>query len=88
MGLRYKRWDEISTEFLDYTCSPCLLAPEAYAAFVPAYLLHALDDLEARHSVVVELTVYSLCPEAERSNRVSRKVGLMTPAQIQAIRES
>ena len=43
--LRHTRWDEISTAFLDLTCSPTLLTPEAFHAFLPAYLLRALDDL-------------------------------------------
>src|ERR1700730_2045732 len=59
--LRHKRWDEISIAFLDRTCSPTLLTPEAFNAFLPAYLLRALDDL-SEYSVVVEFTVYSLCP--------------------------
>jgi len=55
--LGHKRWDEISTAFLDSTCSPTLLTPEAFHAFLPAYLLRALDDL-SRHAIVLEFTVY------------------------------
>ena len=96
--LRHKRWDEISNAFLDFTCSPVLLTPEAFAAFLPAYMLRALDDLSP-HAVVAEFTVYSLCPndpeesgEENSSNeyKVSSLLqcaGLMTPEQIQAIRE-
>ena len=35
-------------EILDFTCSPTLLTPEAFNAFLPAYLLRALYDLD-RH---------------------------------------
>lgn len=88
--LRHKRWDEISTAFLDFTCSPMLLTPEAFNAFLPAYLLRALDDL-GRYSAVVEFTVYSLCPDKPENNDVSsrlllQRVRLMSPLQIQAIR--
>jgi hypothetical protein len=30
--LSHKRWDEISMAFLDLTCSPTLLTPEAFQA--------------------------------------------------------
>ncbi len=61
-GLRYKQWDQVSEAFLDFTCSPVLLTPEAFHAFLPAYLLRGLDDLTGR-TVVLEFTVYSLCPD-------------------------
>ncbi len=92
--LRHKRWDEIPTAFLDFTCNPTLLTPEAFGAFLAAYLLRALDDL-GRHSVVVEFTVYSLCPNEPEKNGQEDQVGvgwllqrarLMNPSQIQAIR--
>jgi hypothetical protein len=56
MELPHKRWDEISTAFLDFTCSPVLPTPEAFTAFLPAYLLRALDDL-SQGIVVTEFTV-------------------------------
>ena len=65
--LRHKRWDEVPVTSLDLTYSPTLLTPEAFNAFLPAYLLRALDDL-SRHSVVVEFTVYSLCPNDSHKN--------------------
>jgi hypothetical protein len=37
--LRNKRWNEVPNEFLDRTCSPALLTPEASNVFLPA--LHA-----------------------------------------------
>jgi len=61
-ALSGQRWDEVPTAFLDFTCSPALLDAEAFQAFLPAYMLRGLDDLK-RERVVLEFTVYSLCPE-------------------------
>lgn len=96
--LRHKRWDEISAAFLDFTCSPALLTPEAFNAFLPAYLLRALDDLD-QHCVVVEFTVYSLCPDKPEKNaheeqlrdgdgvsRLLQRARLMNALQIRAVR--
>src|SRR5579884_520209 len=58
--LRHQCWDHIPAEFIDFTGSPTLLEPAAFAAFVPAYMVRALDSGQA--SVVLEFTVYSLCP--------------------------
>jgi hypothetical protein len=98
-GLLHKPWDEISPPFIDRTCSPMLLTPEAFTVFVPAYLLRALDDL-SEFSVVAEFTVYSLCPNEpdeddqapeitreKEANRLLKRVQSMKPEQIQAIRE-
>jgi|HubBroStandDraft_1064217.scaffolds.fasta_scaffold53384_3 hypothetical protein len=88
-GLRHKRWDEISTQFLDFTCSPVLLTPEAFHAFLPAYLLRGLDDLGG-DTVVREFTVYSLCPNGseeqshEYQNQLLQVASFMSPLQIQA----
>ncbi|HWY48036.1 MAG TPA: DUF6714 family protein [Bryobacteraceae bacterium] len=92
--LWHKRWDEIPTAFLDLTCSPTLLTPEAFQAFVPAYMLRGLDDLIGDR-VVLEFTVYSLCPDAEpdkdtakqvKETRLRARAKMMSPAQVQAIR--
>jgi hypothetical protein len=89
-GLRHKRWDELSTAFLDNTCSPVLLGPEAFAVFLPAYMMRGLDDYG---STVLELTIYSICPgdlDGEDPDhgvhRLLKRVRLMQPAQIQAVR--
>jgi hypothetical protein len=97
-GLQRKQWDQVPTAFLDSTCSPTLLTPEAFQAFLPAYLLRSLDDLSL-HSVVLEFTVYSLCPDDHQENgheaqsdrphgyrRLVQRASLMSPAQTQAIR--
>jgi hypothetical protein len=91
-GLRHKQWDQVSAAFLDFTCSPTLLTPEAFHAFLPAYLLRALDDLSGR-TVVLEFTVYSLCPDDDEEDcweahaqSLLPRVSLMSPSQTQAIR--
>jgi hypothetical protein len=55
--LQHRRWDEVSTAFLDATGDAVLLTPEAFHAFLPAYLFRNLSP----HSQVAELTVYTLC---------------------------
>ena len=85
-GLRQKRWDEISAKFVDFTCSPVLLTEEAFCAFLPAYLLRALDDLTSS-AIVLELTVYSVCLSNDDDlPRMVLRARLMTPVQIEAIR--
>jgi hypothetical protein len=96
-GLREKQWDEIPAAFLDFTLNPTLLAPEAFQAFLPAYLNRALDDLDGE---VLEFTVYSLSPninaevdhpftptpEEVRTTWLLGRVRLMSTAQMEAIR--
>jgi hypothetical protein len=93
-ALWHKRWDEVPTSLIDLACSPTLLTPEAFRAFLPAYMLRALDNLMDER-VVLEFTVYSLCPDPEPDNEIAREVKvtrlgerakLMTPAQVEAIR--
>lgn len=92
-ALRSKRWDEIPASFVDETCSPRLLTSEAFAAFVPAYLLRVLDDLSG-DSIVLEFTVYSLSPydwdgDAKKQERkiahLLRVSKEMSAAQIQVV---
>jgi len=93
--LAHKRWDEVPHSFLDFTCSPTLFTPQAFAAFLPAYLLRALDDLEGS-TVVLEFTTYSLSPydsdgdvEQQKRNieRLLMRARVMTAAQISAVRD-
>src|ERR1700733_9291914 len=72
-ALWHKRWDEVPTSLIDLTCSPTLLTPEAFRAFLPAYMLRALDNLMDER-VVLEFTVYSLCPDPEPDNEIAREV--------------
>jgi hypothetical protein len=90
--LHHKRWDEISTAFLDATGDPVLLTPAAFVAFLPAYLFRALDNLSP-HSQVAELTVYTLCPIDRKDlpyqatgNWLLERAKLMSPSQVRAIR--
>ncbi len=93
-ALWHKRWDEVPTAFIDLTCSPTLLTPEAFRAFVAAYMIRGLDDLIGDR-VVLEFTVYSLCPDPEpdgetakqvKETRLRERAKLTSPAQVQAIR--
>lgn len=86
-NLQDKSWDQGEPAFIDFTCCPVLLTPEAFRAFLPAYLLRALDDLAGKTNVL-EFTVYSLCPEETRDNpRIGERARLMSPTQVSAIRE-
>jgi len=92
--LRKRRWTDVSASLLDSTCSPTLLTPAAMQAFVPAYMLRALDRLYEGHDVVVEFTTYSLSPhsiEDEEKNEYQKNkliecYSLMTPNQVRAVR--
>ena len=85
-GLRFKSWDQIPVEFLDFTCCPALLSTEAFLAFLPAYLVRGLE-----HEIVAELTVYCLCPNPEPdvpaiNTQIEEQAALMNSEQIEAIR--
>ena|ERR1041385_1161273 len=79
-NLRHKRWDEVPVEYIDFTCSPTLLTPEAFAAFLAACLMRAMDNMTNKSTV---------CPnpeeEEQRAYRLER-VRVMNPDQIQAVR--
>lgn len=93
LKLQGKQWDEISEQFIDLTCSPVLLTPEAFCAFLPSYMVRALDLADQRDNNVVEFTVYSLSPgdgegphdpgEVEWRQKRAR---LMNREQIEAVR--
>ena len=93
--LRDRQWDELTNDFLDFTCGPTpLLSPVAFHTFLPAYMQRALDRPIDDDNNVAEWTTYSLSPIAldERARKgnmsdlVSR-VSLMTPEQILVIRD-
>jgi hypothetical protein len=90
-GLRHRSWDEVPGAFLDLTCSPVLLTPAAFQAFLPAYMLRGLDDL-AGESNVLEFTVYCLSPYSPGEDtseytheRIRACLALMSAEQILAI---
>lgn len=59
--LEGRRWDEISGEVVDAQLGSLpLLSPQAFQAFLPAWLLRSLDHLDARSNDVREWTLFSL----------------------------
>lgn len=59
--LEGRRWDEVSGEVVDAQFGSLpLLSPPAFQAFLPAWLLRSLDQLDARFSDVREWTLFSL----------------------------
>lgn len=85
--LRGRAWTDVSDEFVRLTCSPNLLTNEAFHAFVPAYLLRALDGLTERHDVVLEFTIYNLTPpyfhEDEEEDEEYRQERILTCGNAQ-----
>lgn len=87
-ALRGKSWDEVSTEFIDFTCSPALFTPEAFQAFLPAYMLRGLDNL-TREGVVLDFTAYTLCPNRLlRERSVDESGPSLGDSRISSIRRS
>jgi len=99
-ALQRRSWEEIPPEFIDLTCSPTLLEAEAFRSFLPAYLMRALGDLVG-DNVVLEFTVYSLCPAGSEDGDTPattshgmpsgdrlliERARLMSQAQVAAIR--
>ena len=85
-GLRFKSWDQIPVEFLDFNCSPALLSTEAFLAFLPAYLMRGLEN-----EILAEFTAYNLCPNPEPdvpdiNTGIEVRAALMNSEQIAAIR--
>jgi hypothetical protein len=78
-ALRNKRWDQVPADFFDLTCSPTLLTPEAFHAFLPAYLLRAINDLNTP-SILVEFSVYSLSPGGDEDDGDDRSRLSRTPS--------
>ena len=85
-ALQFTSWDQVDPAFIDINCEPVFLTPEAFRAFLPAYLLRALDDVTGK-TTVLEFTVYSVCPaETRDSPRLHARARLISPAQVCAIR--
>ena len=92
-NLSHKRWDEVPGAFLDLTRSPVLPSKEAFAYFLPAYLLRALEDLKTHpdRPQTLEYTLYSLCPSEDdpyfrSTGRLRERAALMTAEQIEVVR--
>ncbi len=59
-GKHWKSWKELPKETIDYNRSTlCFLSPEAYPFFLPAYMIHGLEnpDSDMLTSTVYNLTV-------------------------------
>ncbi len=64
--LRGKRWDEVPAAFVDdNSLSLALLEERALVAFLPAWLRHSVEKFD-RDNLVLEFTVYFLCPGSSR----------------------
>ena len=60
-----RRWDEIPAAFMDFNPGSLpLLEPDGLVAFLPAWLLRSMETF-GHHSVLLELTMYFLCPGNE-----------------------
>jgi hypothetical protein len=60
-NLRGRTWKEVPDEIIDRQAGGLpLLTPEAFAAFLPAWLVRSLDRLDAENEVR-EFTVYQFC---------------------------
>jgi len=58
-----KRWDELSPEVLFHGSNGLsLLEPSALIAFLPAWLLRSMETRDVEDPIVLEFTLYFLCP--------------------------
>lgn len=74
-----RRWDEVSSDFIDFNSGSLpLLLPDALVAFLPAYLMRAMETLD-QGSVLAEFTMYFLCPGNEEEGwDLERAAGLVS----------
>jgi hypothetical protein len=86
-----KQWDEVPAEFVDQNSGSLpLLESDALVAFLPAWLLRAIEDFNPA-SLVLEFTLYFLSPGSEddgwNENAIAKRVGLFNDAQKTLIAE-
>src|SRR6266478_6417421 len=61
-----KRWDELSSDVLFHgSIALPLLEADALVAFLPAWLLRSMETLDLDDPIVLEFTLYFLCPGGE-----------------------
>ena len=61
-----KRWDELSPEVLFHgSIALPLLESDALVAFLPAWLLRSIETSDEDDPIVLEFTLYFLCPGNE-----------------------
>ena len=85
-----KRWDELSPEVLFHgSIGLPLLEPSALISFLPAWLLRSMEDSDLDHPIVLEFTLYFLCPGDEDDGwdekSIAEMVGLFNARQRDAV---
>lgn len=87
-----KRWDELSPEVLFHgSIGLPLLEPSALIAFLPAWLLRSMQTSDLDDPIVLEFTLYFLCPGDEDDGwdekRIAKRVGFFNSTQRNAVAE-
>jgi hypothetical protein len=85
-----KRWDELSPEVLFHgSIGLPLLEPGALIAFLPAWLLRSLESSYLDDPIVLEFTLYFLCPGDEDDGwdeeGIGERIGLFNSVQRDAV---
>lgn len=85
-----KRWDELSPEVLFHgSLGLALLEPSALIAFLPAWLLRSFETSDQDDSMVLEFTLYFLCPGNEddgwAQGGIAQRVNFFNAEQRDAI---
>ncbi|HEX3747060.1 MAG TPA: DUF6714 family protein [Bryobacteraceae bacterium] len=95
-SLRGRSWPQVTSELIDrHAGGLALLTPEAFAAFLPAWLTRSLDQPSLENDVR-EFTVYTFCrfrqneePELTRvmDEHYSRRLRQLTAVQLAVVKE-
>jgi hypothetical protein len=85
-----KRWNELSPEVLFHgSIGLPLLEPRALIAFLPAWLLRSMETSDLDDPIVLEFTLYFLCPGDEDDGwdekRIAKTVGFFNSSQRHAV---
>jgi hypothetical protein len=85
-----KRWDELSPEVLFHgSIGLPLLEPSALIAFLPAWLLRSMETSDLHDPLVLEFTLYFLCPGDEEDGwdekSIAENVSLFNSGQRDAV---
>jgi hypothetical protein len=85
-----KRWDELSAAVLFHgSIGLVLLEPSALIAFLPAWLLRSMERDDHDDDIVLEFTIYFLCPGNEEDGwdeeRIAHLAGLFDSGQRDAV---
>lgn len=87
-----KKWDQLSPDVLFHgSVGLPLLEPAALIAFLPAWLLRSLEASDLNDPIVLEFTLYFLCPGVEDDGcyekRIAELVVLFNSGQRDAVAE-